>query len=334
MVPTYSGVETCIDDVDPDLLEDELRKTKGDDDVHPPMEMTLHAKEPSNDSISELDAISKNMEQNLQDANDGDDFPLPDLDELPPPPDELLVASPPEREKPQRVINRKKRDQHSMYNASRNSSCVSTDSNVSTSTMDSGIGVRAYSISDSSPRNSPTRVTSEFDEDYSHCYDEGFKGSREELLDEDCQAYSPGSNEELEQKDYKNEEIQGESPANFGTPSNGSRSDSADTSPRIEELDQEKVNNGLMLFSSSSYPNESLLATLHLAPHILISAWIINFYRHLASFRLVVSSVFHRCTSPRHTSCSPCFFSSSLNHYEESELWLVLLSKDVISNSF
>lgn len=227
------AIETCIDDVDPPLIEKtaeepEFKTTQS--------EQSTHTKEPSSDSIAELDEINKNMKHAVEGENE-DDFPITDIDALPPPPEELLVASPPEKEKPQRVINRKKRDQNSGYATSRNSSCVSTDSNISTSTMDSGIGVRAYS-----PRNSPTRVTSEYDDDYNQGYDEGFKGSREELLNDDCQTYSPSPNDELEQKEYKDDERTGESPENIGTPSSGSRPNSASTSPRIEELDQEKVN--------------------------------------------------------------------------------------------
>ena len=183
------------------------------------------------------------MEQNAVEGgkDDVEEFPVTDIDALPPPPDELLVASPPEKEKPLRVINRKKRDHHVNYGASRNSSCVSTDSNISTSTMDSGIGVRAYSMSDSSPRNSPTRVTLEFDDDYHHGYDEGFKGSREELLNDDCQTYSPESADELQQNEPKDDELPGDSPAKFDSPVSGSRPNSATLSPRIEELDQKKV---------------------------------------------------------------------------------------------
>lgn len=53
-----------------------------------------------------------------------------------------------EKEKPQRTINRRKKDSGPV---SRNSSCVSTDSTTSTATVDSGIVMRL----DSSPRDSP-----------------------------------------------------------------------------------------------------------------------------------------------------------------------------------
>lgn len=53
-----------------------------------------------------------------------------------------------EKEKPQRTINRRKKDSGPV---SRNSSCVSTDSTTSTATVDSGIAMRL----DSSPRSSP-----------------------------------------------------------------------------------------------------------------------------------------------------------------------------------
>ena len=226
-------VETCIDDVDPSFIASSPTEAK-----------PVHAKEPSCDSISELDEINRNGKQNAEGAvEEGEEFPVTDIDALPPPPDELLVASPPEKEKPQRVINRKKKDSHFNYGASRNSSCVSTDSNVSTSTMDSGIGVRPYGMSDSSPRNSPTRGPSEFDDDYNQGYDEGFKGSREELLEEDCHAYSPGPAAGQDQKEYKDDERPGDSPASFDSPTNDSRRNSSALSPRIEELDNKKVEN-------------------------------------------------------------------------------------------
>ena len=230
-------VETCIDDVDPTFIASPTAEEK-----------SAHAKEPSSDSIAELDEINRNGKQNAECAvEEGEEFPVTDIDALPPPPDELLVASPPEKEKPQRVINRKKKDSHVNYGASRNSSCVSTDSNVSTSTMDSGIGVRPYGMSDSSPRNSPTRGPTEFDDDYNQGYDEGFKGSREELLEEDCQTYSPGSADDQDQKEYKDNETPGDSPARLDSPTSDSRPNSAALSPRIEELDNKKVKNILCI---------------------------------------------------------------------------------------
>ena len=213
--------------------------------------------------MKELTEINDAKERgNSETQGNIEEFPLPDIDALPPPPDELLIGSPPEKEKPQRVINRKKRDQHSTIGSSRNSSCVSTDSNISTSTMDSGIGVR-YSMSDTSPRNSPTRVTSsEFDDYYKEAViDEGFKGSRD-ALDEDeypatdrfpstdqSRSMTPPDELETSNKQSKEYEIPDvnrslSSPAidTPGSSRGGSRPDSLIImSPRIEELDQEKV---------------------------------------------------------------------------------------------
>ena len=233
-------VETCIDDVDPSIIESAGAPVKP---VSPTFDQsTSHAKEPSSDSIEELDEINRVGEQNAENVSEeGEEFPVTDIDALPPPPEEFLIASPPEREKPQRVINRKKRDHNFNYGASRNSSCVSTDSNVSTSTMDSGIGVRPYSMSDTSPRNSPTRGPSEFDDDYNQGCDEGFKGSREELLEEDCQTYSPGPADDSDQREYKDDEMSEESPSKYDSPDSESRHSSTSLSPKIEELDNKKV---------------------------------------------------------------------------------------------
>ena len=238
-VQNVMPIETCIDDVD--LLFDERANEEVKPVSSPPPPSTAHAKEPSSDSIAELDEINGD-ERNLAVVEEGGEFPVTDIDALPPPPDELLIASPPEKERPQRVINRKKKDPHN-FGASRNSSCVSTDSNISTSTMDSGIGVRPYSMSDSSPRNSPTTGPSEFEDDYNHGYDEGFKGSREELLEQDCQTYSPGPVDDDDQGEYKENELPGDSPLKIDSPSSGSRSNSSTLSPRLEELDHKKVIN-------------------------------------------------------------------------------------------
>eukprot|EP00795_Rhopilema_esculentum_P000342 gene342-10002_t len=236
-ITTQSTIETCIDDVDPaflssaPLFSENIPKLSADD-----IEQTSHEKEPSADSNDEMIKINENQSKEEETG----DFPLPDLDDLPPPPEELLIASPPEKEKPQRVINRKKRDHHSGLGTSRNSSCVSTDSNVSTATMDSGIAVRAYSMSDSSPRNSPTRVTLEFEDDYdNHGVDEGFKGSREELGDADdcptCNSELMTPPNELEQN-FEGEKDDGDS---------NSRLDSSDSSQngasRLEDLDHKKA---------------------------------------------------------------------------------------------
>jgi len=233
-------VETCIDDVDPSFIESSGAHVKP---ASPTFDQsTSHAKDPSSDSIEELDEINRVGKQNSENVSEeGEEFPVTDIDALPPPPEEFLVASPPEREKPQRVINRKKRDHNFNYGASRNSSCVSTDSNVSTSTMDSGIGVRPYSMSDTSPRHSPTRGPSEFDDDYNQGYDEGFKGSREELLDEDCQTYSPGPTGDPDQGEYKESEMSEESPLKYDSPGSESRHSSTSLSPKIEELDNKKA---------------------------------------------------------------------------------------------
>ena len=83
-----------------------------------------------------------------------------------------------EKEKPQRTINRRKKD--SSHANSRNNSCVSTDSTTSTATYDSGIVVQ----SDSSQRASPMSNDSSYYKD--------LNGSRE-TLDDDVAALSDES---------------------------------------------------------------------------------------------------------------------------------------------
>ena len=207
---------------------------------------TSHSKEPSTDSAHELQEIHEQAQHASLDKEDSyDNYTLPDIDALPPPPDHFLIGSP-EKEKPTRVINRKKRDQHSALGSSRNSSCVSTDSTISSSTSDSGIGVRTFSTSDS-PRTSPTRETSEIDDyDKDHNLDEGFKSSREALDDDD----EYGSIDQPETRRTPSDLDAGSaSPGRADTPDSSRGSSRPNSmvlvSPKIEELDQEKVRNSV-----------------------------------------------------------------------------------------
>ena len=127
-----------------------------------------------------------------------------------------------EKEKPQRTINRRKKD---CGPVSRNSSCVSTDSTTSTATVDSGIVMRL----DSSPRTSP--ISS--DQYYNH---KDLSTSRE-TLDDDVKAL-----EESEMNNspsyYDNHDLM----KNSSMLDSGTHSENfEDPSTDIEDLDTEKV---------------------------------------------------------------------------------------------
>jgi hypothetical protein len=172
----------------------------------------------STDSMHELNDI--NMAALQLDRSNDDDF-------LPPPPDDLLQENEEdneeviaEKEKPQRTINRKKKDGP----VSRNGSCVSTDSTTSTATVDSGIVVRL----DSSPRTSPSSQ---------YYYNKDLCTSRE-TLDDDVRA--------LEEEAAANRPSSS-TPDRY-TNSYSGDIDSLTTTPDIDDLDTEKVNFFLLLF--------------------------------------------------------------------------------------
>ena len=124
-----------------------------------------------------------------------------------------------EKEKPQRTINRKKKDSGPI---SRNSSCVSTDSTASTATVDSGIVVRL----DSSPRDSP--ISS------SQYYSNKDLSTSRETLDDDVRA--------LEESEKNNASAHCYGDDDSILPNDGHQEESLPSSPtNIEDLDSEKV---------------------------------------------------------------------------------------------
>ena len=194
---------------------------------------TYHEKIPSTDDFDNI-TEAKDMVVNAVPSHS---FDSTDPDALPPPPEELLAGTPPEKEKPQRTINRKKRDMQALAGSSRNSSCVSTDSTTSTGTADSGIVIRSYSASEMSPRNSPIGGDRpEFDYD---------RGSRETLdEDEGVPPEPPDATSTPEKTDAEGTGAVSPTSVTPGSSSPNSRPDSmiGFVSPKIEELDQEKVN--------------------------------------------------------------------------------------------
>jgi len=171
------------------------------------------------------DVTKNNMED---DFNDSEYFP--------PPPDELLNdddnIKDSEREKPQRTINRRKKDS-TVVNTSRNNSCVSTDSTTSTATADSGIVLR----SELSPRTSPVSR------------DQYLTGSRETLDDEVAAlndhphaTSTPERNESTEVHSYGlHRQASVGSPLGTDSSPNSRPGSLVLTSPRLDELDTEKV---------------------------------------------------------------------------------------------
>lgn len=213
--------------------------------MHEPTQLS-HFKPLSHESMDNRDEMSRSEQNRPEEEFNNDDY-------FPPPPDELLQddeehESLVEKEKPQRTINRKKKDSNAL--TSRNNSCVSTDSTTSTTTVDSGIVVR----SDSSPRTSP--LSSEQYQDLS--------GSRE-ALDDDVAALNdephatstPERHEQAKEAGYRLlRHGSVESPRNGSADSSGanSRPDSMlGGSPRIEDLDNEKVKTSLLVFLNFVY---------------------------------------------------------------------------------
>ncbi|XP_066913092.1 serine-rich adhesin for platelets-like isoform X1 [Clytia hemisphaerica] len=123
-----------------------------------------------------------------------------------------------EKEKPQRTINRKKKDSGPI---SRNSSCVSTDSTTSTATVDSGIVVRL----DSSPRDSP--ISS------SQYYSNKDLSTSRETLDDDVRA--------LEESEKNNATAHCYGDDDSILPNDGLQEESLPSTPTsIDDLDNEK----------------------------------------------------------------------------------------------
>lgn len=172
----------------------------------------------STDSINELNSINMaalNLDHEQSHTEDSI---------LPPPPDDLLPGNEGtivEKEKPQRTINRKKKDSGPV---SRNSSCVSTDSTTSTATVDSGIVLRL----DSSPRTSPIS-TSQY---YSN---KDLTASRENL-DDDVRALEEENRHKSPSSDHHHEYDN----SYHGDMSQHNDSMSGD-STNIENLDHEKT---------------------------------------------------------------------------------------------
>lgn len=137
-----------------------------------------------------------------------------------------------EKEKPQRTINRKKKEPGAA--TSRNNSCVSTDSTTSTGTVDSGIVVP-----DSSPRTSPTSTSGQ-------CYDsKGLSISRETLdgdmndLDNSLRITSTPERHDNNSYNSRNFDTAG-SPVNEYLSRDAHEFENI-TDPGIDDLDTEKV---------------------------------------------------------------------------------------------
>ena len=216
----YKHVETDIDAIEASEII-HRKDASTDSAVYVMDEQISHVKALSNESTDSLQEYSDLTYKHYDDGGYLPDYQGDDGNE---------------KEKPQRTINRRKKDS-SLVN-SRNNSCVSTDSTTSTATIDSGIVVR----SDSSQRTSPMSNDSSY-------YNKDLNGSRE-TLDDDVAALSdeshlmstPERNEEAKNAGYQLLGQSYGSSLNQSPLSSGehSRRDSLH-SPRSGDLDNEKV---------------------------------------------------------------------------------------------
>ena len=225
----HMHIETDIDSVEAEEIMH--RKDPSTDSAVYMMDQVSHAKELSNESTDSIHELTKITDSTLPCMDD-------DLDFLPPPPDELLQDEAqeeegfcPEKEKPQRTINRKKKDSYVV--SSRNNSCVSTDSTTSTATADSGIVLR----SDMSPRTSPLSRDQYYDS-------KDMTGSRETLDDDvaDLNEEPDATSTPERYQQAKNAGYQLMRQDSMNSSGTNSRPDSMNLgSPKIEDLDNEKV---------------------------------------------------------------------------------------------
>ena len=209
-----------------------------------------HPKDLSNDS-AEMENLQN---ESLKEANQSEEY-------LPPPPDELLNDDEAnikdfEKEKTKRAINRRKSKKDSQINTSRNNSCVSTDSTTSTATLDSGIVLR----SELSPRTSPLSGEQYYESKTD------IMGSRDGLdaevaeLNNNPNASSTPDRVQmsvdgdtsycLPHQDLADSSLS----ENIAIKSPTARNDNFDVmSPRMEELDSEKVSTYYVLLLSSLF---------------------------------------------------------------------------------